>query len=312
MLKNSKLFMVIAFGVLMSLILSGCSSSQQVQPTQEPTAQPTATPTVKPTIVPTATPEPIPEILSILNDYYSEHESTDEYQIKDNPRKEYADGAYSMSLVADEVPDSNGTAIVNAKSGSKTIEIDFQYSTFMGTKICSPSLIKAVSVATVKAIANMQKLDNVDELVKNVIASYDELKYTSIAFVGDYAFVFEPKNVYATVLNVINYKDFLKSFSNNEYENATYDDMIMQLNSGSKYAFNGRVKTYGSGQYKNSFAAYNCLMLEVEMESGQIINVVQFPEKVPISFEVGQNCIFYGTTMFDVSGNLLFYLHYAE
>lgn len=311
-MRNYKLLISVLLFSLLCLTLTGCTSSQPVQPTALPTQQPTATATVKPTVVPTATPEPFPEILSILNDYYSSHQAVDEYQIRESPTKSYGDHEYTMSLVADEVPNSNGTAIVRTNVGSGSVKIDFQYSNFFGNDICSPSLIRAVSVATVKAIAAAQNLDNSDELVKAVIASYDESKYTSIVYVGDYAFSFKPKNIYATTLTAINCNEFKESFSSSKYETASYEDMSIQLNSGSEYKFEGTVKAYGNGQYRNSFASYKCLMLEVEMDDGKIVKIVQFPENVPISFTVGQKYFFYGTTMFDVSSNLLFYLHYAE
>lgn len=217
-----------------------------------------------------------------------------------------------MSLVADEVPESNGTAIIKAKRGSKSFDISFQYSTFYGNKICSPLLIKAVSVATVKAIAEFQNLDNAEELAKAVLASYDESKYTTIVFVGDYAFSYKPKDIYATILTVSNITEFDESFSDENYVIASYDDMAVQLNSGSKYSFSGTVKSYGCGEYKNSFAEYKCMMIEVAMDNGKIVRVVQFPENVPISFEKEKKYTFYGTTMFDVFGNLLFYLHNAK
>ena len=312
MVKNCKLLTTAVFLVLLIFALTGCSTSTPSKPQATSTVRITAVPTIKPTTAPTATPEPVPDILSTLNDYYAAHEADDEYQIKSAPKKGYVPGEFSMSLVADVVPDSNGTAIVKANSGNSSIEIDFQYSTFFGKDICSPTLIRTVSLATVKAIADAQNLDNADDLASAVIATYDESKYTSIVFVGDYAFSFKPKDVYATILSAVNCKEFSESFSSDPYSVASYDDMTIQLNSGSKYTFIGTVKSYGSGQYRNSFAAYKCLMIEAELEGGQVVNVVQFPENVPIAFEVGKQYAFYGTTMFDTSGNLLFYLHYAE
>lgn len=302
--------------VILSLALSGCSPTPEpqkpVRPVATPTARLTITPTVQPTATPTVTPEPIPDTLSMLNDYYLENEAEDEYQIQQPPMQEGIAGMYTIHLAHDEVPFANGTAVIHAEAGSSSIEIDFIYSDFYGSQLCAPRLIKAVSVATVKAIANAQHLDNADELAKAVIASYDETKYTHIVFVGDYAFSYKPTDTYAAVLNAVNCKEYKASFSDSEYDDATYDDMIIQLNYGSKYSFEATVRSYEDGQYRNTYASYKCLMCEVEMENGQFVNVVQFPEKAPIAFEVGKKYTFYGTTMFDTSGNLLFYLHYAE
>lgn len=316
-MKRIKKTVIIAFAfALVITVLTGCSSNQKTQPTAAPTATNTPTPSPKPTATPTpkptATPEPIPDVLSVLNDYYSAHEADDEYQIKKKPGKGILSGEYTMSLVADEVPDSNGTAIVQTKIGSSDVEVDFSYSSFFGKDICSPTLIKAVSLATVRAIAESQGLENIEEYTKQVIASYDDSKYTSIVFVGDYACSFKPKDVYATILYAIHVPEFKASFSGDKYESATYGDLAAKLNSGTEYSFKAKVTSYQSGEYRNSFAKYKCLIIEAEIDSGETIRIAQFPEKVPIVFEEGKEYTFYGTTMFDTSDNLIFYLHYAE
>lgn len=311
-MKIRSMYSVIMMLTLLCLFLTGCSTSQTAQVTQKPTTYITTAPTIRRTPLATFTPEPLPSILEVLNDFYNAHEGEDEYQIKTKPQKGYIDGEYTMSLVADEVPDSNGTAIIKTKRGSKSFEIVFQYSNFYGNNVCSPSLIKAVSVATVDAIAQLQNLDNVDELTKSVLASYDESKYTRIVFAGDYAFSYKPKDTYATILTALNITEFNEAFSDKNYATASYDDMTVQLNSGTKYSFAGTVKTYDCGEYSNSFATYKCMIVEVGMDNGKTVRVVQFPEDVPISFEKEKKYTFYGTTMFDTSGELLFYLHNAK
>jgi len=294
--------------VLASLFLGGCSAPQKVTPTAKPRLRPTITATIKPTV----TPAPIPDILSYLNEYYISQEESAEYQVEDPPKKGYRTGEYTMSLTLDEVPQANGTAVVNAKTGSSSVEIEFHFSNFLGTKVCAPSLIKAVTVATVKAIAEKQGIDSAEALANDVVTSYDNMKYTSIVNVGDYAFVFEPADTYAAVLSAINLSEFHAGFSPDTYTSVSHSDLSAKLNSGSKYNFTGLVKSCKSGQYRNSFALYKCLLVEVELETGEIVTVTQFPEKVPLTFKVGSTYSFYGTTMFDISNNLLFYLHYAK
>ena len=128
-MKRIKKTVIIAFAfALVITVLTGCSSNQKAQPTAAPTATNTPTPSPKPTATPTpnptATPEPIPDVLLVLNDYYSAHEADDEYQIKKKPGKGILSGEYTMSLVADEVPDSNGTAIVQTKIGSSDVAME--------------------------------------------------------------------------------------------------------------------------------------------------------------------------------------------
>ncbi len=309
-----KSFIITLILVLVLAMLTSCSSNQKTATV--PTATKSSTRSSKPTATPTpkltATPEPIPDILSVLNNYYSEHEAEDKYQIEKKPVKGIVSGEYTMSLVADEVPDSNGTAIVQTKTGSSNVEIDFSYSTFFGQKICSPTLIKAVSLATVRALAEYQGLENIEEYTNQVIASYDDSKYTHIVFVGDYACSFKPQDIYATILNAIHVPEFKANFSDDKYESATYSDLTAKLNSGTEYSFKAKVTRYQSGSYRNSYAKYKCLIIEAELNSGESIRIAQFPEKVPISFEEGKEYTFFGTTMFDTSDNLIFYLHYAE
>lgn len=297
--------------ILIMITLTACSAPK---PAPTPTPVPTSTPTNEPTATPepTSTPEPVPPILAMLNEYYSSHEREELYHIKAKPAASYSDGEYEMKLVCDEVPDSNGTAIIKAKSNQESFEIDFSYSNFLGVEVCSPELIKAVSVSTIKALGEYQGIDNIDSLVSDTVASYDDEKYTTVVSMGDFAVVFKPKDTYATVLSVIKMDEFAKSITVSDYEDAAYSDLSAKLNQGSKYHIKGIVKTYESGQYTNDYYTYKCKLAMVELETAETLTIAQFPEKVPINFEEGNQYDFYGTTMFDRAGNLLFYLHYAE
>lgn len=294
------------------IILSACGSTQPAQPIASSTPRRTSTPTLKPTTAPTATPKPIPEIMAYLRDYFAAHEAKDEYQIRKMPELSYRGGPYEMWLVYDEAPNSNGTAIVQASEGSNTVEINFSASNFMGAEICAPALIKSVTTATTRALAEIQGVEDVEPFVKKVIASYDETQYTYIVVVGDYSFIFSPKDVYVATLTAVDHNDFRATFDSSKYVAATYEDLNTKLNASSRYFISGTVSAYESGKYANSFATYKCKIITVQLDSGETISVAHYPNNVPISFEVGMKYTFYGTTMFDKAGSLLFYLHYAE
>jgi len=306
--------MLVLFVIILTF-LTGCSSNTAVRSspgnTAKQTYKPTVAPTLIPTVIPTATPNPVPDVLSLLHSYYAENESDYNYLVERTPQPHPVRG-YEMTLTYREVPQANGKATVFASHGSSDLEIIFDYSNFMGSKLCAPLLIRDVSAATVCAYAEMQGISNVNPYVEAVINSYDGSQYTSVITVGDYAFVYGVEGTYAAELTVKQISKFCGEFSSDEYVPATYNSLSAKLNAGSEYTFSATVKSIKSGQYRNTFSTYKCIMLDVELDSGETITIVQNPQNVPLSFEVGTKYAFFGTTMFDVSDTLLFYLHYAK
>ena len=292
------------------VVLTACTGSPAATQTQAPTSTPTATP--EPTAVPTPTPRPIPEILNTVYDYCKAHEAQDEYTVQGSIQ-EWVGEQYKMELVYDEASDMNGTAIILSEKGKQSLSIEFQKSSIYGmAEVCAPALIKSTEIAVARAVGEMQGENDFDDLVNDVVASYDEDNYSYVTYIGDYAFAFEPTPIYATILTVTNMEEYKSSIDKTKYSAATYADLNLQLNSGSKYMIAGKVLDYQSGQYENSFGVYQCKLATVELEDGNKITVTQGFENAPINIEIGSTYTFYGNTQFSSSGELLFYLDYVE
>lgn len=253
-----------------------------------------------------------PEILNYIYEYCLNCEDDYCFQVAEPPAVGYIDGTYRMSMTCDEVPEANGKAILVVNEGSSSVYIEFHYSKFMGIENCAPGLIRDVTQAVVKAIAEKNGILKNTALVDDVIASYSDTKYTHVVEFADYAVVFTPAGIFAAELAVVNKTEFQNGFEADDYKVCDLDYMYQKLNEGSKCCFSGKVMSNEAGDYKNSFSEYKCLMIESELPSGETITITQFPDKVPVNIDIGDEYIFYGTPMFDVSGNLLFYLHSAE
>lgn len=302
---------------ILTLLSSSACSGKTGSPlaTSQPSAklETTATPSPRPTASsePTASPEPVPAMISLLSDYYTEHESEDAYTVKRPIEKGLIPGEYRITLVYDEVSDANGSADIVGNIGSSDFRVEFQYSDFFGKKVCAPGLIKSVSEATVRQFCSVYKVNRPDEVVRAVLSTYDDVQYTSITFAANYAIVYEPSDIYASVLHFVSVKDFENNFKMGEYSPGTLSDFSQKINQGEKYYFIGTVLDYSSGQYTNAFSTYKCKKVKIQDEDGNIITAVQLPEKVPVSFEEDSLYIFFGSPMFDKNGDLLFYLHCA-
>ncbi len=261
---------------------------------------------------PTPTPNPFPSIVSELDTFISSHASPDGYTVKKSASPGYISGEYIIRLVLSEASDANGVAEVIYKEATNDIEIDFSYSDFYGMKVCAPSLIKSVSTAVVDFICDYQNISPSASFTKAVISSFDDAAYSDIIQVGKYSVVYSPSDIYASVLNLIDTEEYMSSFSPKGYSNAGYEEISLKLNSGEKYKITGVVQKCENGKYTNSFATYRCRLLTVKLTKGETITVAQFPDHVPVDFVLGQKYSLYGSPMYDINGNMLFYLDYAE
>lgn len=301
--------LICLFCVLVS-ILCGCANNSvksKNTSTNATLTTPTATPTHSATASPTTI--PIPDALSLLSEYYTSHQDSEDYSIKYKPKLSYGT-LYEMALVFDEAPQSNGTAFVRVKKNSKTVEIDFSSSSFMGAEICSPKLIRSVVQSTAEALVGSAS-DNRD-VISDVLVSYNESEYTSPVFANNYAFVFSPSTVYKTQFYAIDLDEYASSINKQDYKVDSYKSVSAQINEGTEYSITGMVLNVENGAYRNSYGTYKCIMITIEGNDGNNYRIAQFLERVPFKCTIGQMYTFFGTSMFDTKGDLLIYLLYVE
>lgn len=290
--------------------LTACSSGNNRITNAAVTVRPTVLRTARPSARPTEVPDQVPETLVALNEYYSAHQSEKEYTVK-SPPEQHIGKSFQMALVYDEVPNANGVAYVLVEEGSKSVEIDFSESSFMGRKLCAPPLIKSVVQSAVLALCADNNISDAQSVAEAVLLSYDESKYTDAVFAGDYAFVFAPSSTYKTTFHAINVGEYKASIDVSSYSEASYESFAAQINASSPFSITATVEESTNGSYRNSFASYNCIMITARDAGGNSYRIACFPERVPVKIDIGKTYKFYGTSMFDTNGNPILYLHYA-
>lgn len=312
MKKLAKKLALLGVVCISASTLAACSSNTTPKATARPTRLITSTPRSTPTSTPTK--EPVPPFLSMLYDHYQQNAQTDGYCLFGQPGRDPI-GTFEVALGLAEAPQANGKATVNVKRDSTSVEVEFTPSIFFGVEVCAPTLIKSVVKATVTAICNANKIDNANVVAENVLLSYDDKKYTSIIFAGDYAFVFSPCSPFDSAVTrffAINTKEYKSNLSLGQYEEASYESFTAKINATSRFAIKANVKSVENGGYSNSYSSYKCIIITAEDASGNTIKIADYYEKVPVEIIPGKTYTFYGTSMFDNYNNPLLYLHYAE